>query len=213
MACCVSSSTRREAPATAATMRSWSISMSSGSTTSREMFRETRFFWPSITAVTIPPPADPSTRSSASLRCSSSCMRCTSRIIFWMFIGFSFLLHLEQASAKDIDDSLHNRIRQSAVRQGLRDRTAPLASPGLLRRDRPTGGRGRLDGDRSTGDLRGELRDQLEVRRLFDAPAKRGGALRVGEDQRSGRFDRLLGSAQAGGERGILRLEALQQPL
>src|SRR3954451_24540570 len=71
---------RRDAPSaslTAATIRSWSISTSDGSTTDGSIETETSSCLPVTTALTTPPPADPSTwasRSSPSMRCISCCI-------------------------------------------------------------------------------------------------------------------------------------------
>src|SRR5262245_28901881 len=98
-----SSCARRIAWPTAATTRSSSISTSSGSTTSGEILTACTSPAPVTTAVTFPPPADPSTRAVASSSCAaamSACIFCTWRIIwlscFW-FATFALLLRVAPA--------------------------------------------------------------------------------------------------------------------
>src|SRR3954469_16039402 len=94
MRSCASSCAIRVASTTAATTRSSSISTSSGSTTSGEIEILRRSPVPETSAVTIPPPTDASTVSSARASCAatrSACIFCAWRIIwlscFWFVIG------------------------------------------------------------------------------------------------------------------------------
>src|SRR6266545_7287729 len=83
----ISSSTLREASLTAATTRSCSISTSFGSTTSFSMATARSSLEPFMVALTMPPPAEPSTRSAAIWACICACICCTCCIIFFGFIG------------------------------------------------------------------------------------------------------------------------------
>ena len=82
MRCDASSSARRWASLTAATMRSCSISTSSGDTTSGSMRRLRISLTPFMTTVTMPPPAVASTVASLSCFCRFSCICCACCIIF-----------------------------------------------------------------------------------------------------------------------------------
>src|SRR5262245_37146385 len=82
----IASSAFRCASLRAATIRSCSISTSSLETTSGSIFSDCTCLAPLTTTVTMPPPALPSTRSSAICFCRRSCICCACFIICWMFI-------------------------------------------------------------------------------------------------------------------------------
>src|SRR5262249_32812017 len=71
---CPASSPRREASREAASTRSWRVSTSFGSTQVGSMRTESISFVPDISTVTIPPPADASTRRASSSSCIFDCI-------------------------------------------------------------------------------------------------------------------------------------------
>ena len=101
------SSTLRAASLTAAVTRSCSISTSSLLTTSGSMRSETRFFWPSITTLTMPPPAAASIWRAAISCCMRSCACCS---CFMSFCGLpnGFTVVLPEGPRhdlpRDVDD-------------------------------------------------------------------------------------------------------------
>src|SRR5690606_33811016 len=78
---------------TAATIRSWSISTSSGSTTDGSIVTSSSSCAPDTTAVTTPPPADPSNRRAASSSCAAASCSCIfwACFISWRMSGWRFM--------------------------------------------------------------------------------------------------------------------------
>src|SRR5580700_6467811 len=95
---CDCSSTFLTASLHAATIMSWSISTSPA--TSGSILTDSRFLWPSILTVTMPPPAVASTLISAISCASLSCICLACCIICCMFGGFTLRL-LEIANFAD----------------------------------------------------------------------------------------------------------------
>src|SRR5262245_41986900 len=85
------SSAFRCASCSAATIKSCSISTSSFDTTSGSIFSDCTCLAPLTTTVTMPPPALPSTRSSAICFCRRSCICCACFIICLIFIRARFV--------------------------------------------------------------------------------------------------------------------------
>src|SRR5664279_3591907 len=102
----------------AARIISWSISTSPA--TSGSILTLSRFFWPSMPTVTMPPPAVAVTLIRAISCCIFSCICCAWRIICCMLPGsFTYLL-LEIANfayfaAEDLAEVLHFRVGQCAA--------------------------------------------------------------------------------------------------
>src|SRR5579871_2105001 len=96
----ISSSTFLAASFTAATTMSCSISTSPA--TSGSIRTDSRFFWPSMCAVTMPPPAVASTLMSAISWCSFSCIFCACCIICCMLPGSFTSLLLEVSNFADL---------------------------------------------------------------------------------------------------------------
>src|SRR5882762_5706460 len=140
--CCVCSSTFFTASLQAATTISCSISTSPA--TSGSIFTASTFLWPSILTVTIPPPAEASTRMRPTSCCMRSCICCACFIMFCMLPGsFTYLL-LQIANRSNLPAEyllkfLHFRIGQRASRRLVLGR--------LLRLRRRRRRRGALPGD------------------------------------------------------------------
>src|SRR6266851_8246837 len=121
--CCVCSSTFFTASLHAATTISCSISTSPA--TSGSIFTASTFLWPSIFTVTIPPPAEASTRMRATSCCMRSCICCACFIMFCMLPGsFTYLLlqiaNRSNLAAEYFLEPFHFRIAQRARRGFVR---------------------------------------------------------------------------------------------
>src|SRR5712692_3776384 len=162
MFCCISSSALRWASLIAATMRSCSISTSSFETTSGSIFSDCTCLAPLTTTVTMPPPASPSTRSSAICFCRRSCICCACFIISWMFIAHpSHLFYIPYLCGKHVEHRLHARVGERLVSKRAL----------LVRRFRVGGGFGSGRFGLNAGDrdlaARDLLRDRLQPRAIL----------------------------------------------
>src|SRR6185312_3109561 len=116
---CDSSSTFLTASAQASTTRSCSISTSPA--TSGSIFTAVTALWPSILTVTMPPPAEPSTRISAISACMRSCICCACFIMACMLPGIFIVLRLLQIAyvahfaAKQLAETLHIGMVEGSV--------------------------------------------------------------------------------------------------
>src|SRR5512145_1938402 len=170
----MAASTFREASFTAARMRSWSISTSSGFTASRSRVMLMRLFWPSMVTLTMPPPALASTTRAAISACMRSwaCWSCF--ISFWGFKGppvfgssRSRRAHVDEAAVEQA-----HRLADGGVGLGL---LAQASAGGLgLGGGRSSSGSGGGDLElcRSAEDLREDLAVLV--------------GMRLGEDQEVG---------------------------
>src|SRR5258708_21561313 len=165
--CAISSSALRCASLMAATIRSCSISTSSSEPHAGSLFSDCTCLAPLTTTVTMPPPALPSTRSSAICFCRRSCICCACFIICWMFIARpSHLFYVPYLRRKHFEHRLHARVGQRLV-----SKRAFLVGRFRVGRRSALGGRrgGRIglhagDRDPAAGDL---LRDRLEPRAIL----------------------------------------------
>src|ERR1051326_8990057 len=116
--CWISASTFLTASLQAATNMSWSISTSPA--TSGSILTASRFFWPSMFTLIMPPPAVASTRMVAISCCIFSCACCACRMICCMFPGsFTYLLlevaNLAHFSAEGVAEALDFRMAEGAA--------------------------------------------------------------------------------------------------
>src|SRR6266702_4198488 len=135
--CLVSSSTFFPASLHAATTISCSISTSPA--TSGSIFPASTFLWPSILTVTMPPPAEASTRICATSWCMRSCICCACFIIDCMLPGsFTYLLlqipDRSNLAAEDLLKPFHFGIGQRARRGLILWRLPDTGCYGLRRR-------------------------------------------------------------------------------
>src|SRR5687767_8980750 len=122
----ISPSTLRVASLTAATMRSWSMATSSLLTTSGSMVTERSAFRPSISTLTMPPPAVASTEMAAISCCRRSCI-CWNCFISLrgspngftpppLWLGFA---HVHDARAEQVQRLLHRGLPRRLLHQVL----------------------------------------------------------------------------------------------